>query len=34
MPKLLAMQQLVADYDSDHPGWVVNAFQDIHRRTR
>jgi hypothetical protein len=23
MPKILAMQQLVADYDSDHPSWVV-----------
>ncbi|MEO8380717.1 MAG: hypothetical protein ABI779_13720 [Acidobacteriota bacterium] len=23
MPKLLAMQQLIADYDSDHPTWLV-----------
>lgn len=38
MPKLFAMQQLVADYDSDHPSWIVivngsKPVTDFHYRT-
>ncbi len=37
-PKLFAMQQLVADYDSDHPSWIVllsgsQPVDDFHYRT-